>query len=170
MNKSLNGSGNWFGATWKASVMACCSLLLLGATVVSAQSGTAPRGWILAGDHPQNYVTDVDKDVVYQSHPSAYLKPKPSATEGFGTLMQQFDAAQYAGRRVRLTACVKSENVNDWAGLWMRVDSGTKSAGTRACFKGKTERYSEPVHNPLLTRRLATTFFSCPSVIAFHVS
>jgi hypothetical protein len=96
-------------------------------TEISAQSGTAPRGWILAGDHPQNYVTGVDKDVVYQSHPSAYLKPKPSATEGFGTLMQQFDEAQYSGRRVRFRAWVKSEDVDDWAGLWMRVGSGTKS-------------------------------------------
>jgi hypothetical protein len=81
----------------------------------------------LAGDHPQNYDTGVDKDVAYQGHPCAYLKPKPSATEGFGTLMQRFDAAQFAGKRVRLSAWVKSENVDDWAGLWMRVDSGTKS-------------------------------------------
>jgi hypothetical protein len=41
--------------------------------------------------------------------------------------MQRFDAAQFAGKRVRLNALVKSENVDDWAGLWMRVDSGTKS-------------------------------------------
>ena len=127
MNKFMNGSGNWFGAKWRASAIACCLLLLFGATVVSAQSGTTPRGWILAGDHPQNYDTGVDKDVVYQGHPCAYLKPKPSATEGFGTLMQRFDAAQFAGKRVRLSAWVKSENVDDWAGLWMRVDSGTKS-------------------------------------------
>jgi len=127
MNKSLNGSDNWFGAKWKASAIACCLVLLLGATIASAQSSTAPRGWFLAGDHPQNYVTGVDKDVVYQGHPSAYLKPKPSATEGFGTLMQQFDAAQYVGKRVRLSAWVKSENVDDWAGLWMRVDAGAKS-------------------------------------------
>jgi hypothetical protein len=37
-----------------------------------------------------------------------------------------------------------------------------------ACFKGKVERYSAPVHNPLLTRRLATTFFLCPSGFVFH--
>jgi hypothetical protein len=36
--------------------------------------------------------------------------------------MQSFRATQYAGKRVRLSAAVKSEKVNDWAGLWMRVD------------------------------------------------
>jgi hypothetical protein len=127
MKRSLHRSGNWFGGKWKESVIASCLLLLLEATVVFAQSDTAPRGWILAGDHPQNYVTGIDKQTVYQGHPSAYLKAKPSATEGFGTLMQQFDAAQYAGKRVRLSGWVKSENVDDWAGLWMRVDRGRNS-------------------------------------------
>lgn len=108
------------------SVMASCLLIPLTPTNLSAQAGAAPRGWFLAGDHPQNYVTGVDREMMYQGHPTAYLKSKPSALEGFGTLMQQFDAAQYAGKRVRLSAWVKSENVNDWAGLWMRVDNGTK--------------------------------------------
>jgi hypothetical protein len=38
--------------------------------------------------------------------------------------MQSFSAAQYVGKRVRFSAAVKSEGVNDWAGLWMRVDKG----------------------------------------------
>ena len=143
MNKSLNSSGNWFGAKWKASAIACCLLLLFDATVVFAQSGATPRGWILAGDHPQNYVTGIDKDVVYKGHRTVCMKPKPSATEGFGTLMQRFDAAQFSGKRVRLSAWVKSENVNDWAGLWMRVDSGTKSVAfdnmQNRAIKGTTD-------------------------------
>jgi hypothetical protein len=117
MNKTLNSF----------SAMLCFLLLLLNASIASAQSSAPPPGWILAGDHPQNYLTGVDKDAVYQGHPSGYLKSKPSATEGFGTLMQRFDASQFAGMRVRLSAWVKSENVDDWAGLWMRVDTATKS-------------------------------------------
>jgi type 1 fimbria pilin len=39
--------------------------------------------------------------------------------------MQNFGAAQYVGKRVRFSAAVKSEGVNDWAGLWMRVDQGS---------------------------------------------
>jgi hypothetical protein len=118
---------NWFGDRWKRNVAVCALLIFAGSGVVSAQSGAPPRGWTLAGDHPQNYITGVDKDVVYQGHASAYLKGKPSATEGFGTLMQQFDAAPYAGKRVRLSAWAKAANVDDWAGLWMRVDRGSTS-------------------------------------------
>ena len=117
---------------WIVVVLASCLLIPLLVLCMPAQNqresaGVAPRGWFLAGDHPQNYVTGVDLDMIYQGHPSAYLKAKPSATEGFGTLMQQFDSKDYVGSRVRLMAWVKSENVNNWAGVWMRVDRGSKA-------------------------------------------
>lgn len=108
---------------------ALCVLLPLAGIRVLAQnpsreSSGPPQGWVLAGSKPANYLTGVDPKSPYQGHPTAYLKAGPSATEGFGTLMQSFSAAQYVGKRVRFSAAVKSEGVNDWAGLWMRVDSG----------------------------------------------
>ena len=127
MRYFLNCVGHGLSVNFKASVIACCLLLALGTTFLSAQADTVPKGWMLAGDHPQNYTTGVDKGAVHLGHPSAYLKSKPSATEGFGTLMQQFDAAPYLGKRIRLTAWIKSEGVDDWAGLWMRIDNGTKA-------------------------------------------
>ena len=39
--------------------------------------------------------------------------------------MQEFNAGRYAGKRVRLRASVKAEEVAHWAGLWMRVDKGS---------------------------------------------
>jgi hypothetical protein len=56
--------------------------------------------------------------------PSAYLVSTRQDTGGFGTLSQAIQATEYAGKRVRLRAWVRSENVTDWAGLWMRVDKG----------------------------------------------
>jgi hypothetical protein len=55
--------------------------------------------------------------------PSAYLTSLAKG-DGFGTLMQSFSASNYVGKRVRLRGWVKSQNVGDWAGLWMRVDKG----------------------------------------------
>ena len=111
------------------AAVASCVLVPLAAIRVPAQnpspqSAGAPRGWILAGSKPANYLTGVDQTLTYQGHPSAYLKAGLSATEGFGTLMQNFRAAQYVGKRVRFSGALKSEDVKDWAGLWMRVDSG----------------------------------------------
>jgi hypothetical protein len=111
------------------------SLVLLGTFVLSAnlglkpvnaqspnQTNSAPTGWFLAGSKPANYETSVDKTMVQNGHPSAYLKSMVPVTDGFGTLMQQISASDYVGKRVRLRAWVRSQDVGDWAGVWMRVD------------------------------------------------
>jgi hypothetical protein len=118
-------------ATLTPPAMLCILLLLFSvhspAQTQSNQNPPVPHGWLLAGSNPRNYETGVDPQASYQGFPSAYLKAKPSATEGFGTLMQQFSAEQYAGKRVMLRASVKAGEVTDWAGLWMRVDKGSHS-------------------------------------------
>ncbi|HDR7658387.1 helix-turn-helix domain-containing protein [Bacillus wiedmannii] len=89
---------------------------------VSMQKGI-PKGWILSGSHPAEYEMGLDYEVAHQGKVSAYIKAKENVTHGgFSTLMQMFRADKYIGKRLRLTAFVKSENVRDWAGLWMRVD------------------------------------------------
>ena len=130
LNLSINRSRVSWRAKLTVAAVALCLLLPLAAIHVPAQnqspgSSGAPQGWILAGSKPANYLTGVDQKLTYQGHPSAYLKARLSATEGFGTLMQTFSAAQYVGKRVRFSAAVKSEDVKDWAGLWMRVDQGS---------------------------------------------
>ena len=97
------------------------TLLLLCALVLQP---AVPEGWYMAGSKPSSYESGTDEQEVYGGHASAYLKSKESVTDGFGTLMQNFQADKYAGTRIRLSASVKAEKVEDWAGLWMRVDKG----------------------------------------------
>lgn len=99
-------------------------LLLLGCALALY---AAPSGWFLAGSNPGGYATGIDSQVVNNGHPSAYLKSNSPSAEGFGTLMQSFSAKNYAGKRLRLSAFAKSDNVKYWAGLWMRVDKGSES-------------------------------------------
>lgn len=40
--------------------------------------------------------------------------------------MQEVDAFSYRGTRVRLTAIIKAVEVDDWAGMWMRVDGPSR--------------------------------------------
>ena len=103
----------------KAMAVLLTSSLMLNATV--------PQGWYLAGSKPAEYESGVDAQVQYNAHPSAFLKSKSAVVNGFGTLMQDFRAEQYEGKRLRFTAFVKSEGVQDWAGLWMRVDKGRET-------------------------------------------
>src|SRR5215813_9479678 len=85
-----------------------------------------PKGWFLAGSKPAEYESAVDSVNTFGGLPSAYLRSKKTQMgDGFGTLMQDFSAEQYVGQRVRFRAFVKSESVERWAGLWMRVDAKT---------------------------------------------
>jgi hypothetical protein len=54
--------------------------------------------------------------------------------------MQMFDAGQYRGKRLRVTGFVKTLDVVDWAGLWMRVDG---AAGQVLAFDNMVNR---PIH------------------------
>lgn len=116
-----------------SAIFACCLVIAtcaLGATfgvrLVKAQSTVqtthAPAGWFMAGSKPAHYQTGVDKAMIENGQPSAFLKAAVPSPEGFGTLMQTINASEYAGKRLRLRAWVKSQNVGDWAGVWMRVD------------------------------------------------
>ena len=84
------------------------------------QTTPLPEGWFLAGSHPGDYEAGITLDAV-DGKAAAYLRARvPSG--GFGTMMQQFKPDAYRGRRLRLAALVRSEGVERWAGLWMRVD------------------------------------------------
>jgi hypothetical protein len=101
----------------------------VGLSVV-ALCAAAPRGWYLAGSKPQDYQTGVN-DALYNGHRVAFLQSVATAPSGFGTLMQDFRADDYAGKRVRFSAMLKAENVADWAGIWMRIDRNTGSASPK---------------------------------------
>lgn len=106
----------------------CWKTLLVEAVVctacVVAVNAEVPRGWLLSGTKPAEYEVGVDSDQSYQKHASAFLKSRQASVEGFGTLMQQFAAEQYLGKRLRISGAIKSDEVKGRAGLWMRVDKG----------------------------------------------
>ncbi|MCP4352085.1 MAG: hypothetical protein GY795_42015 [Desulfobacterales bacterium] len=64
----------------------------------------------------------MDKRVKYSGGSSAYIEfdVSPSA-EGYGLLMQSVKAGKYIGKRVRLSAYAKGENVEKWAALWLYI-------------------------------------------------
>jgi len=84
------------------------------------QTTALPEGWFLAGSHRDDYEAGITPDGI-DGKAAAYLRARV-ASSGFGTIMQQFKADEYRGRRLRLAALVRSEGVERWAGLWMRVD------------------------------------------------
>ncbi len=79
-------------------------------------------GWFPAGSNPNDYTMARDRNTTHGGKASAYVKSIVPRPGGFGTLMQSFKADAYCSRRVRLSGFLRSEDVRNWAGLWMRVD------------------------------------------------
>jgi hypothetical protein len=117
-------------------------LEVLALVLVCAVAALAavPQGWYVAGSRPAEYEAGVDAQVSHGGHPSAYLKAKKAGIDGFGTLMQDFRAKGYVGKRVRFSAFVKSQDVESWAGLWMRVDKREGAAPQVLAFDNMSTR------------------------------
>jgi hypothetical protein len=94
------------------------ALLLFGGAV----SANAPKGWKLKGSAANSYTTGLDKKIKHSGAASGFLASKANWKKGFGTLLQGIQATHYKGKRIRLSAWIKTTNVLWWAGLWMRVD------------------------------------------------
>lgn len=86
----------------------------------------APVGWGLFGTSPEDYAAGITFSHAYSGTGSGYLKSISTEPTGFGTLMQKVDAFNYRGTRVRLTAIIQATQVDNWAGMWMRVDGPSR--------------------------------------------
>ena len=97
------------------------SVLLVG-TTVALFSFDLPTGWFNAGSKPKSYEMGIDKGAGKDGKNAATIKSIEKKIDGFGTLMQECKPDKYLGKRVRMIGYIKSENVEGWAGFWLRVD------------------------------------------------
>lgn len=99
---------------------------------------TLPCGWYRAGSHPRQYKMGRDPDMPHEGSASALLQSRDASAEGFGTLMQSCGTGDFLGKRVRLSAMARTEGIEDWAGLWFRVDG--PQHGKSLCFDNMQAR------------------------------
>lgn len=108
----------------------CCAAAVLFTAVPMVCAQDIP-GWFKAGSKPKEYTMGSDPSVVMTGKASGFIRGNPDAdSDGFGTYMQMFSAKDYLGKRIRLSAYVKTEGVENWTSLWMRVD-GAGQDGNR---------------------------------------
>ena len=105
-------------------------LIVLVGTVLVSFNAIDIKGWILAGSKPGSYEIGIEKDA-NRNENVGYLKSVDKTIDGFGTIMQSFEPLDYLGKMVKLKGKIKSENINDWAGMWMRVDGQMQKNGRR---------------------------------------
>jgi hypothetical protein len=82
-----------------------------------------PRDWFGGG---KDHELTADTEVKHGGKQSGLIRSTVDAPEGFGTYTQGCQATKYRGKRVRLAGWIKSEGVEGWTGLWMRIDGKEK--------------------------------------------
>ncbi len=81
------------------------------------------KGWQLSGSHPFNYKMGIDREIFHKGKASGFLKSVTVESHNeFATMMQQFKAEKFVGKRLKLSGFLKSQDVNGFCGFWMRVD------------------------------------------------
>lgn len=101
-----------------AAALAATSLWVAAAESTSK----LPAPWFVAGKQPASYQVGIDNLETVSGKGAKFIRYAQGDNTGWGTLMQQISAERYRGQRVRFQAKIKTRDVNDWAGLWMRVD------------------------------------------------
>ncbi|MDX6530515.1 MAG: hypothetical protein QOH41_2805 [Blastocatellia bacterium] len=107
-------------------------LIIFGAIAYGSRLTTLtpdpPQGWFRVGNDPQHYEVSVDTTVKHGGKASGRIKFIGDKPEGFGALMQTFKADDYRGKRLRMSAWIKSEDV-EAAAPWFRIDGAKGMLG-----------------------------------------
>lgn len=105
----------------KTKTIGVLSLLII-TTLFSFKNAEDIKGWFLAGSAPDKYEIGTTTDATRKGKVAFLYSKKNNIKKEFGTLMQSFAPNKYLGTTVELTAYIKSENVEKWAGMWLRID------------------------------------------------
>ena len=92
--------------------------------------GGLPQGWFQAGNNHQDYVSGVAYGVEGYVNQPMFIRSESRKPSGFSTVMVEIPADEFRGKQVTLRSLIKSRNIKEWAGLWMRIDdSANKPLG-----------------------------------------
>jgi len=84
------------------------------------------KGWTTLAVSRPDVEIGLDANVRHGGNRSAFIKSKAPAPGAFGQVMQKLRADDYRGTRLRVSGYVKTENADQGALLWTRVDCRTK--------------------------------------------
>ena len=96
------------------------TILTVVATIIIAKNNNeVPKGWFFRAVDASLYEVGTDNTTSESGKACAYVISHNSTESEFGNLMQAIDAKNYLGKRLQLTAYIKSINVSR---VWMRID------------------------------------------------
>jgi hypothetical protein len=120
-------------------LLAACAIGLVAATVAATEQDDLKAPWVRAGDAVPANKCRVSRDNLAGPGFTKSLTIRCSDTSsGFVSVNQAISAADYRGKRIRLSAQLRGESVRGWSGLYLAI-YGTRPGDTLA-FDNMQER------------------------------
>ena len=88
---------------------------------LAASPAPLPPSWGITGHDPDKFQAGVDTSA--DGHGAKFLRSASNDPKAWASLVQTVQAQRYLGQRVRFRARVRTQDISNWAGLWMRVDT-----------------------------------------------
>lgn len=137
-NEKTSSSKNWIKDLFnlkkntmkKLSVLSIVLIFVAVFLTQSESNAQSINGWFKTGSKAKSYETGLNSSKSKTGKKCAYIKSVEEDIKGFGTLMQTCEARFYLGKRIKMIGYVKTENVTNWSGMWLRVD-GVNEEGKR---------------------------------------
>jgi hypothetical protein len=103
------------------------AVFCIGCLLTGASYAAVPEGWFLTGSKPADFTVGSEPGTRTPGSRNAFILAKKDS-DGFGALMQTINAADYRGKRVRLSGYLRTQNAGKGQ-MWMRIDGSKGVAG-----------------------------------------
>lgn len=100
-------------------------IILIGGLLLNSFLGNAqefPQNWEKGGSWAGNFKMEFEKSELKEGKQSIKLYSKPEEIYGSGTVEQRFSGINYRGKKLKLTAWVKTSDVKYWTSLFIGFD------------------------------------------------
>ncbi|MBF7074852.1 hypothetical protein ISG33_15730 [Glaciecola sp. MH2013] len=123
-----------------ASTVICFYSFSASAIDANLEQEYVPKGWYKAGSQPDGYRVGIELEGSLDGTQVAFIESKANAGEKFATLMQHVEASAYIGKKVKISVSLKSHELDNWAGAWIRVDGLVAGKSTMLSMDNMSDR------------------------------
>ena len=117
----------------KLFVILSMILTVVVAIIIAKNINKIPKGWVFNALNKPKYEVGIDNSTYESGKSSAFVISHNTVEKEFGNLMQAIKADNYIGKRLQLTAYIKSENAGR-VQMWMRIDGPIQEEGKNLGF------------------------------------
>jgi len=115
------------------------SIYISESTPTTSKDKDPVPGWF-AETREGDFEIGLDTTEKHGGTSSAHMKSVVASPREFGNLTNWFMAREYIGKRLRMTAWVKTKLTSGTAQLWLRIDGDWESGAQHGCFDNMNDR------------------------------